>query len=168
MRVIVSDSSCVIDLRKGGLLERFLELPFEFVIPDVLLENELLSLSSADRSLLRRQMEVASVDGSGVDRAEEFLAAAPALSVFDAFALVVAEDRADSILLTGDRRLRMLAEVQRVEVHGVLWVVEQLSLHGKAPPTALLEALRIWEEEAAVRLPGKELARVVQRVQRRR
>lgn len=34
MRIIVSDSSALIDLRKGGLLELFFKLPFEFVIPD--------------------------------------------------------------------------------------------------------------------------------------
>ena len=32
MRIIVSDTSCLIDLRRGGLLELFLELPYEFVI----------------------------------------------------------------------------------------------------------------------------------------
>jgi len=43
MRIIISDSSALIDLRKGEILELFLRLPFEFVIPDALLESELLS-----------------------------------------------------------------------------------------------------------------------------
>jgi hypothetical protein len=33
MRIIVSDSSCLIDLRKASLLDVFLRLPYEMVIP---------------------------------------------------------------------------------------------------------------------------------------
>jgi predicted nucleic acid-binding protein len=142
MRIIVSDSSCLIDLRKGGLLEAFLELPFEFVIPDVLLENELLSLSRAERTLLRRSMEVAVLEEDGVKRAEEVLAETPALSTYDAFAFVVAEEREHAILLTGGRRLRGLAETHKIEVHGVLWVVDQLVVHGKASERAVVS--RFW------------------------
>ena len=44
MRIIVSDSSCLIDLRKVGLLDAFLKLPYEFLIPNTLFEDELLKL----------------------------------------------------------------------------------------------------------------------------
>jgi hypothetical protein len=39
MRIIVSDTSCLIDLRKASLLEGFLKLPYEIVIPDTLFEE---------------------------------------------------------------------------------------------------------------------------------
>ena len=38
MRIIVSDSSCLIDLRKVGLVEAFLKLPYEFLIPNTLFD----------------------------------------------------------------------------------------------------------------------------------
>lgn len=34
MRIVVSDSSCLIDLRKASLIETFLRLPYEFLIPN--------------------------------------------------------------------------------------------------------------------------------------
>lgn len=39
MRIIVSDSSCLIDLRKASLLEAFLALPFEILIPNTARER---------------------------------------------------------------------------------------------------------------------------------
>ncbi len=41
MRIIVNDSSALIDLKKGGLLEIFLGLPFTLVVSDDLLADEL-------------------------------------------------------------------------------------------------------------------------------
>ena len=46
-RVVISDSSCRIDLRKASLLEAFLRLPYELLIPDTLFEDELLMVSAA-------------------------------------------------------------------------------------------------------------------------
>ena len=43
MRVIVSDSSCIIDLGKSSLVRAVLQLPYTFVMPDVLFDDELLS-----------------------------------------------------------------------------------------------------------------------------
>lgn len=34
MRIAVSDTSCLIDLRKAGMLEKLLRLPYEFLIPN--------------------------------------------------------------------------------------------------------------------------------------
>lgn len=39
MRIISSDSSCLIDLRKASLLGVFLRLPFEILIPNSLFED---------------------------------------------------------------------------------------------------------------------------------
>jgi hypothetical protein len=39
MRLIVSDTSCLIDLRKASLLEALIRLPYEIGIPDVLFEE---------------------------------------------------------------------------------------------------------------------------------
>ena len=48
MRIVVSDSSCLIDLRKVSLLEPLLELPYEFIIPNTLFEDELLKFTVAE------------------------------------------------------------------------------------------------------------------------
>ena len=47
------------------------------------------------------------------------------VSLNDLFALVLAKERGWP-LLTGDRRLREVADEERVEIYGTLWLVERL------------------------------------------
>jgi hypothetical protein len=39
--VLVSDTSVLVDLQRGGVLEIALGLPYEFAVPDLLFEREL-------------------------------------------------------------------------------------------------------------------------------
>jgi hypothetical protein len=41
MRVLVSDTSVLIDLERGSRLEVIFSLPYEFTVPDVLYRREL-------------------------------------------------------------------------------------------------------------------------------
>ena len=52
MQVIVSDTSCLIDLRVGNFLAPLFGLPYRFVIPTDLFESELLSFSLDEKTLL--------------------------------------------------------------------------------------------------------------------
>lgn len=157
MRIVVSDSCCLIDLKKGGLLEAFLDLPYEFIIPDVLVDNELLSLTKKEVSLLKQRMKIVSLDVAGTDRVRQILFKCPALTAQDGFAFVMAEQNPGCILVTGDRRLRALAEEARIEVHGVLWVVDELEKNRTASIKTLLAALTCWRRDPSVRLPKEEL-----------
>ena len=51
MRIVVSDSSCLIDPRKVSLLDALLQLPYEFLIPNTLFEDELLKFTAAQKKL---------------------------------------------------------------------------------------------------------------------
>ena len=51
MRIVVSDSSCLIDLRKVSMLESFLRLPYEFLIPNTLFEEELLKFTPTQKKV---------------------------------------------------------------------------------------------------------------------
>jgi hypothetical protein len=166
MRIIVSDSSCLIDLRKGKLLGPFLKLPYELVIPDVLLESELLSFSKREIALLRRDMTVATLDGSGVERVGAMIAEQPSLSFYDGFAFVVAEERPGCILLTGDMRLRKKAQDAGIECHGILWAVDEIRTAKTASRTTLCKALEIWLGDPLVRLPRNEVMRLIVRYKR--
>ena len=72
-----------------------------------------------------------------------------ALKIHDCFALVLAEDIEDSILLTGDSALRSVAE-GKVEVHGVLWATDQLEEHGIVLLEHLLQALTLFRDDILV------------------
>lgn len=70
MQIIISDSSCLIDLRKAELLKAFLLLPYEIVIPNTLFEEELLRFSEQEKkSLLEDGLKVLDLPGTGVRRA---------------------------------------------------------------------------------------------------
>lgn len=163
MRIIVSDSSCLIDLRKASLLEAFLDLPFEIFIPNTLFEDELLKFTAEQKSaMLDAGMQVVDIPGPGVARARQVLIENPYLSLHDGFAFVLAEAHPGCILLTGDGRLRGLAGANGIEVHGVLWAVDQIhgNGHGAKECHQGLEALNI---DPAVRLPPRELLAAIKR-----
>ena len=58
--------------------------------------------------------------------------ATPHLSIHDGFAFALAEGRPGCILLTDDGGLRRLAEENDIEVHGVLWVIDEIHANGLA------------------------------------
>jgi hypothetical protein len=54
-RIIISDTSTLIDLRKAALLEALLRLPYKIQVPDLPYEDELLSIPVGEKPMLRRQ-----------------------------------------------------------------------------------------------------------------
>jgi hypothetical protein len=67
---VVSDSSCLIDLQEVALLDAFLRLPYEVLIPNTLFEDELISFSVAQkRALIRAGLKVIDLPGERVLRA---------------------------------------------------------------------------------------------------
>lgn len=153
MRIIVNDSSALIDLRKGGLLEILVGLPFEFVISDGILADELLSFTRSEITFMRRRMKVVTLDGSEMLSVGELQGRFPALSLHDCSSLVIAQREPGCILLTGDRRLRARAEAVRLECHGVLWVIEELAKAKLASAKILIKALELWRDDSTVHLP---------------
>src|ERR1017187_10040498 len=127
MRLIISDSSCLIDLRKASLLDAFLKLPYEILIPNTLFEEELLKFTGAQKNaLIHGGLKVMDLPGERVLRAQQVVRGAPQLSIHDGFAFALAESHAGCILLTGDGSLRTLAATHDSEVHGILWVAARV------------------------------------------
>jgi hypothetical protein len=64
VRIVVSDSSCLIDLRKASLLDVFLRLPHEILIPNTLFEEELVRFTPEQKeSLIRGGLQVIDLPG---------------------------------------------------------------------------------------------------------
>jgi hypothetical protein len=167
MRIIVSDSSCLIDLRKASLLTAFLQLPYEILIPNTLFEEELLRFSDNDRALLRSALKVMDLPGERVLRAQQVARDRPHLSLHDGFAFALAEDNPGCILLTGDAGLRDLAGKHEITVHGVLWAVDEIYANTLAGVEDILTALRLFSDDATVRLPRRSLAVYIKRYESR-
>lgn len=83
-------------------------------------------------NLLRLGLQLADVTDEEFTRAISLQERYTELSLFDTFALTIAKTRGWA-LLTGDMPLRKAATKERVEVHGTIWVYDQLKAQGKMP-----------------------------------
>lgn len=164
MRVIVSDSSCLIDLRKASLLDTFLKLPYEFLIPNTLFEDELLKFTAAQKRALRRGgLRIVDLLGTQVLGAQSVVRQQPSLTIHDGLAFVLAQSHAGAILLTGDKVLRTFAEAEGIEVRGVLWLIDEIHRHGVDTPENLAVVLQALAADPTVRLPRQELVKFIRR-----
>ena len=179
MRILISDTSCLIDLRKVSLLEVFVQLPYDFVIPDVLFEQELVQFSNAEKELIEKKLRVLSLPGEWIGRVQSVNRDYPALTLNDCFAFVLAEQTPDCILMTGDRSLRDLrkvygvalppvklckkATISGIEVHGVLWGIDEMYTMQVATANQLYSALLLFKTDSTVRLPAYDLNRWIER-----
>ena len=94
MKVLVSDSSILIEFAKRDLLDRMFDLVFEFAVPDMLFHEELLELGSFSRQdLLDYGLRMERLDAEGVQAATAYQAERLALSLMDSFALALAESQ---------------------------------------------------------------------------
>ena len=167
MRIVVSDTSCMIDLRKAGLLNALFRLPYSFVMPDTLYEDEWLCLTDTEKSsLCALGLEVRSLPGPLVHRASGYFNQHAKLKLNDCFALTLAQEIKDCILLTGDGPLRRIGESKKIEVRGVIWVIDELEIHEIMPAADLRTALQLLYDDDLVFLPSQEILRRIRRLSR--
>ncbi len=142
-----------------------MQLPYDFVIPDVLFEQELVQFSNAEKELIEKKLRVLSLPGEWIGRVQSVNRDYPALTLNDCFAFVLAEQTPDCILMTGDRSLRDLATISGIEVHGVLWGIDEMYSMRVATANQLYSALLLFKTDSTVRLPTYDLNRWIERYQ---
>ena len=156
--VVVNDASCLIDLRKGRLLHVLLRLPYRFVVPLPIREDELLEFTTQDWRLLENGgLQTYNLPGNQVAKVSAVKREHVRLSANDCFALVTAACWKNSILLTGDRLLRTVARERNLRVHGVLWVIDELRAGGLCKDAQLAAALETWRSDRTVFVPRAEI-----------
>ena len=155
-QVLVSDTSVLIDLKRGALLEASFRLAFRFIVPDLLYERELKNWGGED--LIRLGLVVEALDGEGVALALAYRKRAPALSLPDCFALALAQIHS-WILLSGDSALGQLATEEAVEYHGVLWLLDQMCEANVVSIQELYDGLTAISQHPRCRLPKPEIRR---------
>lgn len=157
-RVVINDASCLIDLHKVNLVEVMLQLPYAFGVALPVAHNEVLDFSTSDwERFSDAGLERIDLDGSQVGRAFAHRGQYSRLTSEDCFSLVLAEDHAGSILLTGDAELRTVAAARGCEVHGVLWVTDEIHKSGLLVDSQIASCLNAWLGDPFVRLPAVEL-----------
>jgi len=122
MLLLISDANILIDIEDGDLTPVVFRLPYEIAVPNILFELELRERHS---HLLEAGLKVKSLTPESVKKTESLTAQYPRPSMMDHSALALAIQE-QCLLLTGDKDLRIAAKKENVEVHGTIWIVEQL------------------------------------------
>ena len=164
MKVLVSDSSILIELSKRELLDKMFQLAFEFAVPDLLFHEELIDLGSySRRDLLGLGLRVESLDAAGVELAIAYQSERPALSLVDSFALALA-DRQGWHLLTEDRTMRSVAESKGIAHFDALWVVDRMLIAGILSASQVVAVLEAMRDDPRCPIPKLELAARIERL----
>lgn len=154
MHVLVSDTSVLIDIQRASLLARLFALPYDFVVPDLLYETELVEWMGPE--LLELGLQVIELESHEIVRATSLKRAKAALSTPDVFAFCLAAERGWT-LLTGDGALRKEAERQELSMHGVLWLFDELERHEVCEVSVLRAGLETLRDHHRCRLPADEI-----------
>ena len=164
MKVLVSDSSVLIQFAKRELLHKMFELAFQFAVPDLLFNEELIDLGVYSRQdLLGFGLQVETLDPEGVAVAISYQTRRPALSLVDAFALALAH-REGWELLTEDRIMQRFARSEGISHHDILWVIDNMSTAGILAAAQVIVALEAMRDDPRCSVPKHELARRLRRL----
>lgn len=159
MKIIVNDTNIFIDLHSIGLLEEMCSLPYEiqtvdFVVAEIVDETQ--------RNAFEHLVETGRVrvNSFSADEVMEIVAEhsniSGNLSIPDCSVCYYARKH-NVPMLTGDRRLRKYAEGQAIEVHGILFLFDEMVRFGVVPPdiaaTKLEELMHL-----NARLPKSEIS----------
>lgn len=154
MAILVSDTSVLIELERGGLLEHAFSFGLIMVVPDLLYQNE---IEEENGPYLRALgLGVVALTPDEVTFAQQIREHRPALSLPDCFALSCAL-RQDHVLVTGDMKLRNEATARKANVCGMLWILDQMEASGKFTFSLLHEGLSKISAHQRCRLPKEEV-----------
>jgi len=163
MTILVSDTSVIIDLERGEFLETVFQLAVDFAVPDLLFHREL--AGPLGNQLLALGLRVEELLPDEVQGATVLRRADATLSLPDTFAFALAQGR-QWTLLTGDAGLRRTAEAHAIEVHGTLWVLDQLEAQQACSLEVLAAGLTKTAEHPRCRLPKAEVTARLNRYRR--
>jgi predicted nucleic acid-binding protein len=153
MRILVSDTSVMIDLERSGLLAAAFHCGHEFVMPDLLFERE---FGDNDLGMLTMGLQIEALSPQELQLAQLSHRTKKALSLPDCFAMALAS-RPNYCLLSGDKALRQIAEMLAIECHGVLWLMDEMLASGASSREDLSTGLRRLADHPRCRLPRAEI-----------
>lgn len=162
-RLLISDANIVIDMNTGGLLRPMFRLDATFAIPNILFEEEL----RADHpELLPMGLKLLELREDAVAYADKLVQKyqKTGASINDLIALALAWQE-KCPLLTGDGRLRAVGRTEGIDVHGTLWLIEQM-VEARIIVVRQVEAAYERMREARRRLPWEEVEQQLRNLRR--
>lgn len=168
VRIVVKDANILIDLESMGILDLWFQLGYITLTSSfVIVELERGGHANALASVRAGQLIEAIISAEEMIHGFEELrieCEPRGLSLADISILFVAL-REDALLLSGDKALRGQAALRSIEVHGTLWIMDQLidaGILAKKVAAQRLETLLQKTGEARRYLPTAEChARII-------
>ena len=154
--LLISDASVLIDIECGGLTSAMFSLSWQFVVPDILFFQE---LAGQHGHLLQFGLISKAMNGELIGEAYHLRQKYIKTSVNDLLALTLAKHEYCP-LLTSDKALREVAKKLSVEVHGTLWLVEQMLKSRKITIEIARVAFQRMKSSGS-RLPRSEVERIL-------
>lgn len=154
-KFVISDTNILIDLWTMRLVEEFLMLPYEIYTVDMVL-REIEQLDQNETIMSVVKMGKLGIFQTKPDEINDVLALRSGnLSITDAAVWFHAKKHS-ALLLTGDNRLRKLAEADNVRVAGVLYILDKLVEYEIVSASYAAESLEQLKEKNK-RLPQAEI-----------
>jgi predicted nucleic acid-binding protein len=147
----VIDTSVLINLHTGGVLQALFYLPVHLSAPNVLVEE---LVEPDGPTLVTCGLTSYGLSSDETLEVQHLRARYHGPSVNDLFALVLAKTL-DATLLTGDAALRSAAEQEGVPTHGALWLLDEMVCLAVIPPQLAGRALERMLAKGS-RLPSGE------------
>jgi predicted nucleic acid-binding protein len=147
--LVIHDANIIIDLQVADLLGTFFRLALENHTSDLVLDELDQPISE---QIAAHQIKIK--NWTSLELVEIALSQGvqpKPISIPDCSVLLLAQ-RLKGILLTGDANLRFCAEQTGVEVHGTLWIFDQLVAASVLPPVEAAKRLERLRESGR-RLP---------------
>lgn len=159
MQLLISDANVLIDMEVGGLLRQMFRLDATFAVPNILFEEE---LRDHHPDLPRLGLQSRELTDNTVDYAMALVITHrhSGASINDLLALALARQEGCA-LLSGDAKLRGIADIEKVEVHGTVWLVGQM-VTGRVIVPRQAHAAYAKMREASRWLPWDEVKKQLQ------
>lgn len=125
MKIAVKDANIFIDVELMGLFDLWLQLPYETLTTSLVVTELLTGGHEQALGYIRTEMirEEALDSFELSEQLEKY--ADTGLSDTDVSVIYLAQ-REKALLLSGDMIVRNTAQVEEVEVHGTIWIMDQL------------------------------------------
>ncbi len=140
MKTLICDTNIFIDLIQAQALDTFWQLPQETYTTDLVIAE--MTVPAQQAQLVSAQREgrliVLELSGEEIGQVAQFTTQRNLKRITDKSVLFKAIELR-CCLLTGDRQLRLEAQDRGIEVHGSLWVIQQIHRARLATQTELLQ-----------------------------
>lgn len=158
--IAITDANVFIDLIEIDTLHLLFELPYKIHTTTFVID-ELIDIQKeqVDKYINNNLLNVRGFDSAQVDHLQQVATHYRKLSETDVSVLVYARE-INGTLLTSDNPLRKAAQKMNLNVHGMLWLLDEWVNHGLLSPTKATTHL-IYLMSVNMRLPTAECVQLL-------